>query len=204
MGPAFLFAHGAGAPSSSEWMARWAEHLGTLGPVQRFDYPYMASGSRRPDRAPVLIGAHGDHLDRFRTRHPDRRIFLVGKSMGGRMGCHLALEQPVAGLICLGYPLCGGGIRAKLRDQVLRELTTPVLFVQGTRDKLCPLDLLAQVRTEMTALSSLHVVETGDHSLLVTKTHTKQTGRTQADEEAEALDAIRVFVSARGHWDLGD
>ena len=46
------------------------------------------------------------------------------------------------GLICLGYPLCAMGDRSKLRDEVLRSSGTPILFVQGTRDALCPLDLL--------------------------------------------------------------
>ncbi len=72
-------------------------------------------------------------------------------------------------LVCFGYPLCGGGDPTKLRDQVLREITTPILFVQGTRDPLCPLELLESVRTQMRAANQLHVVEGGDHSLLVTK-----------------------------------
>jgi predicted alpha/beta-hydrolase family hydrolase len=29
--PRFLFAHGAGAPSSSPWMRRWRERLRALG-----------------------------------------------------------------------------------------------------------------------------------------------------------------------------
>ena len=62
--------------------------------------------------------------------------------MGGRIGCHVSLEEKVDGLVCLGYPLCAMGDRTKLRDEVLRALTAPILFVQGTRDSLCPLDLL--------------------------------------------------------------
>ena len=108
--------------------------------------------------------------------------------------------MPVDGLICLGYPLCGMGRRDKLRDQVLVELRTPVLFVQGTRDALCPLDLLDEVRQRMTAPSRLHVVTTGDHSLQVTKTHTKQTGRSQDDEDAASLAAI---ASAVADWTSG-
>ena len=69
--------------------------------------------------------------------------------MGGRIGCHVSLEEKVDGLVCLGYPLCAMGDRTKLRDEVLRALTTPILFVQGTRDSLCPMDLLERVRTEM-------------------------------------------------------
>ena len=68
--------------------------------------------------------------------------------MGGRIGCHVSLEEKVDGLVCLGYPLCAMGDRTKLRDEILRALTTPIRFVQGTRDALCPLDLLERVRAE--------------------------------------------------------
>src|SRR5205807_1469311 len=78
-------------------------------------------------------------------------------------------EETVNGLICLGYPLSAMGDRTKLRDQVLRDLSTPILFVQGTRDPLCPLDLLGKVRAQMNAPNFLHTIEGGDHSLHVRK-----------------------------------
>ena len=111
------------------------------------------------------------------------------------MGCHLALDTPVDALICLGYPLVGMGKRTPLRDAVLRSLRVPILFVQGTRDRLCPLDRLATVRDEMDAPSALHVVQTGDHSLQITKTHTRQTGESQADADNAAVRAIAAFLS---------
>ena len=87
------------------------------------------------------------------------------------------------------------GDRTKLRDEVLLELRTPILFVQGTRDPLCPLDLLESVRSKMTAPNSLHVVEGGDHSLLVRK---KDLGdETQEDVDQRIAEAIRDFVAAR-------
>jgi len=114
--------------------------------------------------------------------------------MGGRIGCHVALEEKVSGVICLGYPLCGGGDRSKLRDQVLRDLRTPILFVQGTRDPLCSLDLLESVRSEMTAPNFLHVVEGGDHSLRVRK---KDLGHeTQDDVDQRILKMIAKFVAS--------
>ena len=114
--------------------------------------------------------------------------------MGGRVGCHLAgLEQPVAGLICLGYPLRSGATGA-LRDEVLVALRTPVLFVQGTRDPLCPLETLAEVRARMTAPSTLEVVEGGDHSLAVSAAVRRATGTTQTDADARVVTAIRRFV----------
>ena len=108
-----------------------------IGAVETFDYSYMEQGRRRPNPLPELIAAHRRALaDARRDNTPP--VFLIGKSMGGRIGCHVALEEPVAGVVCLGYPLCGGGDPTKLRDKVLRELQTPILFVQGTRDSLCP------------------------------------------------------------------
>jgi predicted alpha/beta-hydrolase family hydrolase len=166
----FLFAPGAGAPSSHPWMERWKARLESIGSVQTFDYDYMREGRKRPDRPPQLIAAHRSALANAREKFgPDCATFLIGKSMGGRIGCHLALEENVAGLICLGYPLCAMGDREKLRDQVLRSLGRPILFVQGTRDSLCPLDLLAAVRPAMAAPNDLYTVEGGDHSLLVRK-----------------------------------
>jgi Predicted hydrolase of the alpha/beta-hydrolase fold len=115
--------------------------------------------------------------------------------MGGRVGCHLSLQEKVAGIVCLGYPLCGGGDPTKLRDQVLRELTAPVLFVQGTRDPLCPLDLLEQIRRQMSAPNVLHVVEGGDHSLRVPKRQEQAEGRTQQQIDESIFAAIEKFVT---------
>jgi formamidopyrimidine-DNA glycosylase len=194
----FLFAPGAGAPSTSAWMEAWAERLESLGKVARFDYPYMLEGRRRPDRHDKLVTAHRAALDDARKGHRGP-IVLIGKSMGSRMGCHLAADQdaPVDALVCLGYPLVGMGKTRKLRDAVLLALKTPVLFVQGTRDKLCPLETLEETRTRMTADHTLHVVETGDHSLLATKTWLKGAGKTQDDVDATILKAIDRFLTTR-------
>src|SRR5205814_8497641 len=179
MTPLLLFAPGAGAPSSHPWMQDWKKRLSGIGVVETFDYDYLREGRRRTDRMPQLIAAHRKALKRVRERHRAESIILVGKSMGGRVGCHLSLEEKVDGLVCLGDSLCGMGDRTKLRDEVLRALTTPILFVQGTRDALCPLDLLEQVRAEMKSLNFLRVVEGGDHSLRVPQRQLKATGETQ-------------------------
>jgi predicted alpha/beta-hydrolase family hydrolase len=184
---AFLLAPGAGAPSSHPRMRTFARLLGSIGAVEPFDYPYMIEGRGRPDPLPKLIATHRAALAALRAKH-DGPIVLAGKSMGGRIGCHVALVEPVEAAICLGYPLCGAGDRSKLRDQVLLELRTPVMFVQGTRDALCPLELLEDVRKRMRAPSTLHVVDGADHSLLIAKTTLKAQGSSQdqADERIHA------------------
>ncbi len=192
--PLFLFAPGAGAPSSHTWMQHWSELLATLGTVQTFDYPYMRAGTRRPGPLPLLIAAHRAALAEACVA-PRGPIVLIGKSMGSRVGCHVSLEENVNALVCLGYPLCGGGNRTKLRDKVLRDIATPILFVQGTRDLLCPLDLLEQVRHEMRAPTQLHVVQGGDHSLGVTKRQLRAEGQTQEDVDRRVREVIREFVA---------
>src|SRR5436305_962236 len=189
-----LFAPGAGAPSSHPWMRNWKQRLSDIGVVETFDYDYMRVGRKRPDPLPQLIAAHRKALLAAREKHQPDSTILIGKSMGGRIGCHVSLEQKVDGLVCPGYPLCSMGDRIKLRDEVLRALTTPVLFVQGTRDALCPLDLLERVRAEMKVPNLLHVVEHGDHSLRMPKRQLQSTGETQPGIDQRILSAIARFV----------
>jgi uncharacterized protein len=194
MKPLFLFAPGAGAASSHPWMQNWKDRLSKLGEVTTFDYDYMREGRKRPDPLPRLIAAHRAALGEARERHPPQTTVLIGKSMGGRIGCHVSLEEKVNGLVCLGYPLCAMGDRTKLRDEVLRSLSTPILFVQGTRDSLCPLDLLERVRTEMKTPNFLHLVQGGDHSLRVARRELQASGKTQEDIDQQVLQVIAGFV----------
>ena len=175
-------------------MQKWKERLETIGEVTLFNYDYMREGRRRPDSPLQLIAAHRRALVQLREK-TSGQIFLIGKSMGGRIGCHVSLEEKVTALICLGYPLCAMGDRTKLRDKVLRELQTPILFFQGTRDPLCPLDLLNEVRKQMAAPNSLHLVEGGDHSLRLTKRELQTAGETQDDVDQRILAAIDKFVN---------
>jgi predicted alpha/beta-hydrolase family hydrolase len=176
-------------------MQKWKQRLSEIGKVETFDYDYMRAGRKRPDPLPQLIAAHRKALEAAREKHQPDSTFLVGKSMGGRIVCHVSLEEKVDGLICLGYPLCAMGDRTKLRDEVLRALTTPVLFVQGARDALCPLDLLERVRAEMKAPNFLHVVEGGDHSLRLSKRQLQAKGETQEDIDQRIFKSIADVVS---------
>jgi predicted alpha/beta-hydrolase family hydrolase len=181
-------------------MVAWKERLERLGRVVPFDYPYQRAGKKSPDRPPVLVSSHRAELARLRAEHAGP-IVAIGKSMGGRIGCHVAVELAKAGapeserpsaLVCLGYPLVAPG--GAVRDEVLLELATPVLFIQGTRDSMCPLERLASVRQRMRAPNELYTVEDGDHSLIVQKGSLKRRSLTQAEVDEGIFDAIRAFV----------
>src|SRR5262249_41272763 len=155
--PVILFAPGAGAPSSSKWMQRWVVRLDRRGAGTPADHPSLRAGRRRPDPLPKLVAAHRAALAAARAG-AGGKVVLAGKSMGGRVGCHVALEAPVDGLVCFGYPLKAAGARGAVRDAVLLELKTPILFLQGTRDPLCPLDLLQTVPRRMTPPTQLSLL----------------------------------------------
>jgi len=177
-------------------MQALAKRLAEFGRVECFDYPYQQQGRRSPDRLPILLAAHQAAYERVRAAHAGP-IVLIGKSMGGRVGCHLANQLgqgALTALVCLGYPLVAPN--GSVRDTVLLGLNTPVLFVQGTRDALCPPDRLAAVRSRMTAPNTLHAVEGGDHSLRVTARALATQGRTQADVDADIVRAVGLFINA--------
>ena len=104
-GRAFLFAPGAGAPSSSAWMQAMMRRFETLGRVECFDYAYQRAGRRSPDRHPVLVKAHDEALAALEASHAGP-VVLVGKSMGGRIGCHVAVSRPKPP-VALGMPPFG-------------------------------------------------------------------------------------------------
>jgi predicted alpha/beta-hydrolase family hydrolase len=183
LGRRIVFAPGAGAPSTSPWMTAWTRRLRSLGEVTPIDYPYAKAGRKAPDRLPKLIAAHRAEVEALGGPDP---VVLIGKSMGSRVGCHVSLEVPVTALVCFGYPLVGTGKKQPVRDEVLKALRTPILFVTGTRDPLCPLDRLEAVRGGMEAANALFVVEGGDHSLQVRKD--------QERVDQEILAAVRGFL----------
>ena len=190
-----VLAHGAGAPMDSPFMNRIARGLAERGlRVARFEFPYMAGrreGRRRPpDPAKNL-------LDAWRAVVAElgggARLVIGGKSLGGRIASMIADEVGARGLVCLGYPFHPPGKSEKLRVAHLEALQTPTLILQGTRDTLGNRDEVSSY-----ALSrSIRVVwlEDGDHSF---KPRAKS-GRTEAQNLGEAIEAIAGFVAARAN-----
>jgi predicted alpha/beta-hydrolase family hydrolase len=111
---------------------------------------------------------------------PDLPLLAGGKSMGGRMTSLASADEPlpnVRGLVFFGFPLHPAGKPGIERAQHLERVALPMLFLQGTRDKLAGLDLLAPVLERIGPRATLHVVEEGDHSFAVPK----RSGRSEAD-----------------------
>ncbi len=162
-GPPLLLAPGAGADSSHPFMVGMLRRLVAAGfGVAAFDYPYQVAGRRSPDRADRLMAAHREAYDRVRA---DRGAvpLLVGKSMGGRIGSHLAVDTP--GRVFLGYPMVAAG-KTEPRSTDHLDALGPMLFIQGERDALAPLPLITAVVSRL-PLARLEVVPDADHGFRV-------------------------------------
>ncbi|XP_050229015.1 uncharacterized protein LOC126678166 [Mercurialis annua] len=197
--PVVVFAHGAGAPSSSDWMTRWKEMLrSSLNAIEvvTFDYPYFSGGKKRvPPKAEKLVEFHKDIVKKTAAKYPGHPLIMAGKSMGSRVSCMVAAEDDIeaSALICLGYPLKAR--KGAVRDETLLQLQVPVIFVQGNKDGLCPLEKLENVRNKMKSQNELHVIDGGDHSFKIAKKHLQSKGSTQDEAEDLAIQAVAPFVS---------
>jgi uncharacterized protein len=166
-GPAVVLAHGAGTDRTNPVLLMVAEALAARGlGVLLFNFAYTELGRRGPDPAPRLEAVYRDVLVDARERFAGRDLLWGGRSMGGRIGSMVAAaDGGCAGLVLLGYPLHPPGRPDRLRVDHWEQLRCPVLFVQGDRDPLCDLGLLAREReARLAAVPRLvHVVAGGDH-----------------------------------------
>src|SRR5204863_739127 len=168
-----LLAHGAGAGQGHPFMTGLARALTTVDvDVVTFDFPYTHAGRKLPDKQPVLEACFERVLEWTRHRAASRgraRLFIGGKSMGGRMATHIGgrARAPLHGVIALGYPLRPPGGAGKDRTSHLAALRVPFLVVQGTRDSFgTPDDIRTAVAHVSTAVTIVPV-EGGDHSFAV-------------------------------------
>jgi hypothetical protein len=180
--PVLILAHGAGAPQSHPWMVGAARALCARGlTIVTFDFPYMEAKRKLPDRAPVLEACWLDVIAAVRARAPGgTRLFIGGKSMGGRMATHVAAHHAarageIAGLVLLGYPLHPPGKPGERRDAHLPAIRVPALFVQGTRDAFGGPDELVPALAPLGDLSTVHAVEGADHSFAVSRASGRST-----------------------------
>jgi uncharacterized protein len=188
-----ILAHGAGADMNHEFMAYFAEQLGSDSlAVARFNFRYIEAGRRSPDKQPVLEATYNDVVQEIVDDRSPQRLFIGGKSMGGRIGSHIVANGTAAdGLVYLGYPLHPPGRPERIRDAHLGDIEAPQLFVEGTRDPFCPLDTLRDVIGRRKLKADVVVIDDGDHSLKVRKS----SGRSTKQAWDEAISAIEAWVS---------
>lgn len=218
-GAMLVLAHGAGAGHRHPFMVAVARGLAERGiDVVTFNFPYMEQRRKAPDKAPVLEACFRNVIDNLRAdlkvgpykvgtgegasgvgaglQTGPPKLFIGGKSMGGRMATHLGAQgvPGLRGIVALGYPLHPPGRPDQPRVAHLPSIEVPVLIVQGERDAFGTPAELAPVIATMHAPVTLHVVEGGDHSLAVR-------GQKPDETRAPVLDAIaRWMAGVVGSW----
>jgi len=96
----------------------------------------------------------------------------------------------VRGLIFLGFPLHPANKPSDDRAQHLSCIRIPMLFLQGTRDALADMKLLAATVARLGETATLLPLDGSDHSFHVAA----RSGRTDGQVLAEALDALVTWM----------
>jgi predicted alpha/beta-hydrolase family hydrolase len=162
-----VLAHGAGAGMEHVFMNDLAQALAEVGvSTLRFNFPSLERGSRRPDPPEVAHDAVRAAVHRAHALAPGLPLAAGGKSFGGRMTSQAFARGliPQAGaLVFVGFPLHPPKKPGVERAQHLRDVHTPMLFVQGTRDALAQAALIEGVCAELGERARLCFIEGADH-----------------------------------------
>lgn len=195
----FLFAHGAGAGMEAPFMEKFAHGLAEAGiRVVRFEFPYMQkrreTGKKRPpDRAPKLLAHYRKMIEDFGGAD---KVFIGGKSMGGRMATLIAAElqaegTPVRGVCVAGYPFhAPGKLEPENRrtEHLMDGYTTPTLICQGARDTFGWWDEV--VEYGLPEVIEFCWLDDGDHDLKPRVL----SGKTMRENHATAIQAMADWL----------
>jgi len=192
-----ILAHGAGTPQTHPFMVTFARALSERGlDVVTFNFFYTEQRRKVPDRMPQLVTCYRASIDAVRAEISSarERLFIGGKSMGGRAATHVAADDPaldIDGIVLLGYPLHPPGRPDQLRDAHLPAVKRSMLFVQGSRDTFGTPSELKPILASLSPLPTLHHIDGGDHSFKVAGRDAKTR---QAAVYAEIQDTIVEWI----------
>lgn len=191
---AVILAHGAGGNMDTPSLKALQERLAYAGVTAiRFNFLYSEKGRKSPDRQAHLVSCWRSVADWVKRELAPSRLFLAGRSMGGRMASHLVADgYPCDGIFFLAYPLHPPGKRDQPRKDHLPKIQVPMLFVSGTADAFAELDLLEPVVRDLGA--SLHLLEKADHGFKAPKS----AGKTAREIEDEVARTVLAFVKPTG------
>ena len=160
----------------------------------RFNQPFAEAKKRRPDSLRVLrrtMRAAVGILASDPTAAP-AHLFLGGKGLGGQIAAEVAGSRVrVDGIFFLGYPLHAAGKPETAQAEQLYRLISPMLFIQGTRDRACDIDVLRHTLTRVGAPTTLQICREADQHFKVLK----KSERTEEEVRAEILDGLDAWIT---------
>jgi predicted alpha/beta-hydrolase family hydrolase len=201
VGATLVLAHGAGAGQASRFMVNFAEGLAARGvDVLTFNFLYIEQKRKVPDRPAMLEACYRAVIAAARAHAPfaAHKVFIGGKSMGGRIASQLAgasdaTAAALSGLVLLGYPLHPPGKPEQLRVAHLPNIRVPVLVVQGERDPFGSPHELRPHFAKVAGAVQINVIERGDHSLAPAKGG----ARSMDQVHSEIQDVVAAWIADR-------
>src|SRR5438034_11508398 len=161
----------------------------------RYQFPYMERGAKRPDPPTLAQATVRAAVAEAARLAPALPLLAGGKSFGGRMTsqAQAASALPgVRGLAFLGFPLHPAGRPSDERAEHLLKIEVPMLFLQGTRDKLADLGLLQRVTQHLGARASLQLFRDADYSFRVPARGAAKDAQVRCD----MMDALAAWIFA--------
>ncbi|MCG8588437.1 MAG: hypothetical protein MJE66_04030 [Proteobacteria bacterium] len=160
----------------------------------RFNFPFAEAGKRSSaDSAEAMEMAFRSAvavLGRDPASAP-AHLFLGGVGLGARVCAQLARERlRLDGLIFLSFPLHSQDRPEKTHNEDLYRIISPMLFVQGTRDRQCDIDTLKQTLGRVGAPTSLHITSEADQNFHVPK----KSVRSNDDVQAEVIQTVATWI----------
>lgn len=194
-GPGILLTHGAGGDKSGEGLQALAQGLAENGHlVVRFDLPYRAAGRKTPPKAESSVGGFVEALAAAEGEFGIKDWVVGGKSYGGRVASLAVADgMGASGLLFYGYPLHAPGKKASPRIEHWPAIKAPSIFLQGTNDALCDVDILKTHLGDLGAVHRLVLVQGGDHSL---KVAAKRSADGKAASPSKVLGELAAEISA--------
>ena len=190
-----VFGHGAGAGINHDFMQKMSEYLAGVGIASfRYNFPYMEQGKKAPNPPPMLMATVRSAVATAAELAADLPLIAGGKSLGGRMTSNAAAKEPLAGvrgIVFFGFPLHAPGKPSAERAEHLFDVTVPMLFLQGTRDKLADLTHLTPVCEKLASPATLEIFDDADHSFHVPK----RSGKTDDQVQRELAQTVADWAA---------
>lgn len=165
-----VLGHGAGTNLRHAFMQGLSDALNDVGiATLRFNYPYSEKGGGM-DGEKVRLATVRAAVELAKKQVKGLPVFASGHSMSGRMFSMATAQEAIAGLkgiIFFAFPLYSSKPNTE-RAEHLKDVTVPMLFLSGQRDKMADLKLLGPVVKKLKN-ATLHEVDTADHGFKVLK-----------------------------------
>ena len=169
---AIVMAHDAGSDLHHPLL----EHLQTKLTEEkfltlRFNFPFAETNQdASTDTGETLLRTFRTAiaaLHRDPTSSP-AHVFIGGHGLGARVAAQIATSQiRIEGTFLISFPLHAAGDPATISAEQLYRITSPTLFVQGSRDDQCDLKTLSSTVRRMGTTTEIRCVKDADDNLAV-------------------------------------